>query len=158
MASLTRWTWVWVNSGSWWWTGRPGVLQFMGLQRVRHDWATELNWTELNWDSFQTCGSLSKNQSSSLFSGGKESINLSTCQPIYLLIYPYLSIYLLSICLSICLLSTFMIVSWENKRLGKESLLKVSKWKQVNNDDSRIWMWLMSNFLLLKSGNKCNFT
>ena len=44
MASLTRWTWVWVNSGSWWWTGRPGVLRFMGLQRVRHDWATELNW------------------------------------------------------------------------------------------------------------------
>ena len=44
MASLTRWTWVWVNSGSWWWTGRPGVLQFMGSQRVRHDWATELNW------------------------------------------------------------------------------------------------------------------
>ena len=37
MASLTQWTWVWVNSGSWWWTGRPGVLQFMGSQRVRHD-------------------------------------------------------------------------------------------------------------------------
>ena len=47
MASPTRWTWVWVNSGSWWWTGRPGVLQFMGSQRVGHDWATELNWTEL---------------------------------------------------------------------------------------------------------------
>ena len=46
MASLTQWTWVWVNSGSWWWTGRPGVLQFMGSQRVGHDWATELNWTE----------------------------------------------------------------------------------------------------------------
>ena len=46
MASLTRWTWVCVNSGSWWWTGRPGVLQFMGSQRVRYDWATELNWTE----------------------------------------------------------------------------------------------------------------
>ena len=45
MASLTRWTWVWVNSGRWWWTGRPGVLRFMGLQRVGHDWATELNWT-----------------------------------------------------------------------------------------------------------------
>ena len=45
MASPTRWTWVWVNSGSWWWTGRPGVLRFMGSQRVRHDWATELNWT-----------------------------------------------------------------------------------------------------------------
>ena len=44
MASPTQWTWVWVNSGSWWWTGRPGVLQSMGLQRVRHDWATELNF------------------------------------------------------------------------------------------------------------------
>ena len=42
MASPTRWTWVWVNSGRWRWTGRPGVLRFMGLQRVRHDWATEL--------------------------------------------------------------------------------------------------------------------
>ena len=41
MASPTRWTWVWVNSGSWWWTGRPGVLQSMGSQRVTHDWATE---------------------------------------------------------------------------------------------------------------------
>ena len=46
MASRTQWTWVWVNSGSWWWTGRPGVLWFMGLQRVRHDWATELDWTD----------------------------------------------------------------------------------------------------------------
>ena len=42
MASSTRWTWVWVNSRSWWWTGRPGVLQFMGLQRIGHNWATEL--------------------------------------------------------------------------------------------------------------------
>ena len=40
----TRWTWVWVNSRSWWWTGRPGVLRFMGSQRVRHDWATDLIW------------------------------------------------------------------------------------------------------------------
>ena len=48
MASLIRWTWVWVNSGSWWWTGRPGMLRFMESQRVGHDWATELNWTELN--------------------------------------------------------------------------------------------------------------
>ena len=45
MASPTRWTWVWVNSGSWWWTGRPGALQFMGLQSVGHDWVTELNWS-----------------------------------------------------------------------------------------------------------------
>ena len=42
MASPTLWTWVWANSGSWWWTGKPGVLQSVGSQRVRHDWATEL--------------------------------------------------------------------------------------------------------------------
>ena len=47
MASLTRWTWVWVNSGSLWWTGRPGMQRFMGSKRVGHDWATELNWTIL---------------------------------------------------------------------------------------------------------------
>ena len=46
MASPTQWTWVWVDSGSWWWTGRPGVLRFMGSQRVGHDWTTDLNWTE----------------------------------------------------------------------------------------------------------------
>ena len=45
MASLTQWTWVWVNSGSWWWTGRPGVLWFMG--RKESDTAERLNWTEL---------------------------------------------------------------------------------------------------------------
>ena len=52
MASLTQWTWVWVNSGRWWWTGMPGMLQSMGSQRV-----TELHWTELNliyWVSFKT--------------------------------------------------------------------------------------------------------
>ena len=43
-ASPTQWTWVWVNSGRWWWTGKPGVLLFMGLQSVGHDWVTELNW------------------------------------------------------------------------------------------------------------------
>ena len=46
MASPTWWTWILVNSGSWWWTGRPGMLWFMGSQRVGHDWATELNWTD----------------------------------------------------------------------------------------------------------------
>ena len=46
IASSTRWTWVWVGSRSWWWTGKPGVLQSMRLQRVRQDWVTELNWTE----------------------------------------------------------------------------------------------------------------
>ena len=51
MASPTRWTWVWVDSGSWWWTEGPGVLRFMGSQRVRHDRATELNWTYLRNDT-----------------------------------------------------------------------------------------------------------
>ena len=45
MASPTQWTWIWASSGSWWWTGKPGVLQSMGSQRVRHDCVTELNWT-----------------------------------------------------------------------------------------------------------------
>ena len=58
MASPTRWTWVWVNSRSWWWTGRPGMLQFMGSQRVIHNWTTELDWTEDSiiktvWGSFK---------------------------------------------------------------------------------------------------------
>ena len=51
MASLSQWTWVWVNSGSWWWTQRPGVPQPMGSQRVRHNWTTELKWTGTVWSS-----------------------------------------------------------------------------------------------------------
>ena len=53
---LTQWTWVWVSSRSWWWAGKPGVLQCMGSQRFGHDWATELNWSiveNLKWDN--TC-------------------------------------------------------------------------------------------------------
>ena len=46
MASLTQRTRIWVDSRNWWWTGRPGVLRFMGSQRVGHDWATELNWRQ----------------------------------------------------------------------------------------------------------------
>ena len=57
MASPTQWTWVWVNSGSWWWTGRPGVLWFMGLQGVGHDWVNEMNWTELKNYLQLTCAS-----------------------------------------------------------------------------------------------------
>ena len=48
MTSPTRWTWVWVDSVSWWWTGRPGVLQSMASQRVRHNWETELKWLTLS--------------------------------------------------------------------------------------------------------------
>ena len=47
MTSPIWWTWVWASSGSWWWTGKPGMLQSMGLQTVGHDWVTELNWIRL---------------------------------------------------------------------------------------------------------------
>ena len=55
MASLTQWTWVWVDSRSWWWTGRSGVLRFMGSRRVRHDWATELNWLYYVLELYHYC-------------------------------------------------------------------------------------------------------
>ena len=73
MASPTRWAWVWVDSGSLWWTGRPGVLRFMGSQRVRHDWVTELNWW---WD-------YGSNLSYSLMT----SCHISKCFPLYLCKY-----------------------------------------------------------------------
>ena len=54
MSPPMQWTWVWVGFGSWWWTEKPGMLQSMGLQRVRHDWVTEMNWTELSlWVTHQ---------------------------------------------------------------------------------------------------------
>ena len=53
MASRTQWTWVWVSCRSWWWTGKPGMLQLMGSQRVGHDWATELNWEAREFDIYK---------------------------------------------------------------------------------------------------------
>ena len=55
MASPAWWTWVWVSSGSWWWTGKPGVLQSKGSQRVRHDWLTEVNWYRYVWSWEEQC-------------------------------------------------------------------------------------------------------
>ena len=54
LVSPTRWTWVWVNSESWWWTGRPGVLRFMGSQ----SWTQLSDWTELNWTTLSNSGKL----------------------------------------------------------------------------------------------------
>ena len=54
MASLAQMTSVWAGCGTWWWTGRPGVLQSMELQRVRHDWVTELNWLSANHSGFKS--------------------------------------------------------------------------------------------------------
>ena len=50
-SSTIQWIWVWVSSRSWWWTGKPGLLQSMGSQRVRHDWATELKWIDIFLDN-----------------------------------------------------------------------------------------------------------
>ena len=69
MASPTWWTWVWVGSSSWWWTGRPGMLRSMGLQRIGHDWATELNWTE----SDLTHKVIYKNQHESTYFSSKDT-------------------------------------------------------------------------------------
>ena len=55
MSSLTLWTWVWVDSGSWWWTERPGMLQSMGSQRIGHDWVAELNWKEYETGAWPEC-------------------------------------------------------------------------------------------------------
>ena len=64
-----QWTWVWVNFGSWWWTGRPGVLRFMGSQRVRRDWTTELNWyMHIKWVTQRTCSHTDRQNSIYLYS------------------------------------------------------------------------------------------
>ena len=84
MASPTQWTWVWVNSRRWWWTGRPGVLWFMGSQRVRHDWATELNWTVTSSRLSQKSGGGSWGQRKVLF----EKRERPTWSLTYLVTYP----------------------------------------------------------------------
>ena len=83
LASPTQRTWVWVNLRSWWWTGRPGMLQFIGSQRVRHDWATELNWTvamkgwdQMPWSYFSEWWVLSQLFHSSLSLSSRDSLVL----------------------------------------------------------------------------------
>ena len=79
----TQWTWVWVNSGSWWLTGRPGVLQFMGLQRVGHDWVTELNWISSRNSLRETPRFSDLSAIQATFSPGKWHTELSI--PVFLL-------------------------------------------------------------------------
>ena len=87
MTSMTWCAWVWVNSGSWWWTGRPGVLWFMGSQRVGHDWATELTkWTEVGHSfSFKEQVSFNFMAAVTICSDfGSQENKVSHCFPIYL--------------------------------------------------------------------------
>ena len=76
IASPTRWTWVWVNSRSWWWTGSC-MLQFMALQRVGHDWATELNWTELTHSIYFS----NAHQMTECFLQSKAEDSIAICLP-----------------------------------------------------------------------------
>ena len=65
MASPTQWTWVWVSYRSWWWTGKPGMLQSMGSQRFGHDWVTELKWLNVlvrGWGEKVFCGPTIRSQ------------------------------------------------------------------------------------------------
>ena len=80
MASPTRWTWVWVSSRSWWWTGRPGVLQSMGSKRVRRHLVTELNWTEKHYKqyTFYKCHELFAILKISISFGGEFLMTLGT--------------------------------------------------------------------------------
>ena len=80
MASPTRWTWVWVSSRSWWWTGRPGVLQSMGSKRIRRHLVTELNWTEKHYKqyTFYKCHELFAILKISISFGGEFLMTLGT--------------------------------------------------------------------------------
>ena len=80
MASLTEWAWVWASFGSWWWTGRPVVLQSMGSQRVTHNWATELNWLQII-----AAGQCIHKTKRHLFLGTKAMTNLDSVLKIVLL-------------------------------------------------------------------------
>ena len=93
MASPIWWKWVWVNSGSWWCTGRPGVLQFTGSQSVGHDWATELNWWDWKtWSYFIACRGLSQLFKSPLSSQWGALIPL-LLSVIYMTEFIYISIF-----------------------------------------------------------------
>ena len=103
MASPTQWTWVWASSRSWWWTWRPGMLQFMGSQRVGHNWATELNWIIIIYYIWRSSAWIIK------------SINSPLTNPnLILLDKPKVSMPLLSSCginLQLCVLTTDILIT-----------------------------------------------
>ena len=85
MASLTQWTGVWVDSRSWWWTGRPGVLWFMRSQRVRHDWVSELNWksvaSKIFFNVLRDCNKINAFYENKRNAGEKASAQQTTNKP-----------------------------------------------------------------------------
>ena len=104
MASPTRWIWVWVNSRSWWWTGRPGVLRFKGSQRVGHNWATELNW---NTEPYSTLSVEYLDLRASAFCRCKVGETLSR----------EITVVLRSVLVSCCCCNKWLYTSWLNSDL-----------------------------------------
>ena len=96
-ASPTRRTWVWVSSKTWWWTGRPGVLQSMGSRKVRHDWATELNWTESSFKDPSAIWFSQKKKKKRFLSWNKHNSRLGLIFPLFIFVYVYY-IYLFIFC------------------------------------------------------------
>ena len=104
MASLTRWTWVSVISGSWWWTGRPGVLQSMGSQRVRHDWLTDLIWSDLKVSFFHLLWKESLNKEESLCCNAMSPVSCCWNENQYAWILYWFSLSILSNWQVLCLI------------------------------------------------------
>jgi len=152
MASLTGWTWVWVNSGRWWWTGRPGVLWFMGSQRVGHDWATELNWTkwdQMLWSLFFECWVLSQFFHSPL-SLSSRAFSVPLCfRPLewcHLHIWGYCYFSLQSwLCLCLCFITWHF--TWCTLHINK----------QGDNIQPRHNPFPISQLSVYCSGSKCRF-
>ena len=145
MAGWHHWLdghWVWVNSGSWWWTGRPGVLQFMGLQRVRHDWATELNWTELNWKFSEIIG------------WGPDTIGLVFLKeertPECINHHPFLSPSL-SLCGCICMFMHLGMAKWKHSK----KTISASQEESPHQEQNQLKFW--SHISNLQNSKKINF-
>ena len=118
-ASPTQWTWVWINSRSWWWTGSPGMLRFMGPQIVGHNWATKLNWTELKHKVLQK-----QRGKKTKFSGNQERIPEAL---ILKLDFIHFKVWSSS--------SAFLFLRFANDRLRKKK-----KSELVSSQDSQVWI------------------
>ena len=137
MVSPTRWTCVWVNSRSWWWTGRPGMLWFMGSQRVRHDWKTELNWS-----SYRNLGVIHE---SSLAFTPESKLWASPINPTSKIYFK--SNYFCSISFASCLPNFTSFLNWTTKdsnRLSRFSFLLLLPFYSIFHK---------VNWVILKNGN-----
>ena len=121
MAPLTWWTWVWASSVSWWWTGKPGMLQSMGSQRVGHDWATQLNWIDFWTPTGETMSVIPFGCNNSWRqSGALQGLKISF--EVFLIIYFGWRQAALQCCIGFCYTSTWI----SHRYTYASSLLKLS--------------------------------